>query len=471
MVEFRLEKSVTIVYDHYRPLSGECGASETSFIINLVVLLMSIGITAFSYVMGVTAYVFLVVIMMGSQLVLTVVLETVFSPVTCALSRLKIRRRLSWRRVLLREVALLVTFGVIAVAYWMIPAFSDLAMEKVYYPFLWTIVPSIVALSVPYFCLMDRLDVEEEDVYCHVGRAIITGQKTMSRFELANYIRSWIIKAFWLSVMQPPVVEKLRVLITYHWELIGDSPMSIFIMASTICYALDLFFAASGYVLNLKMFNTHTRTAEPTLLGWVVTVGCYWPFWGVLFYPYFFKYQAANQWNTCFVVGSMMWWIWASAIIMMEALYASATISAGIRFSNLTYRGLWNTGPYRWTKHPAYVFKNISWWLIYVPFLANSGILAIKCSLLLVGVNFVYYLRARTEERHLSHYPEYVAYAMWMNRHGIFRWCAMLMPFLRYEHSGSGTLTDFQVKVVENEERRFLMKNVLGQYDNGKAVI
>ena len=109
-----------------------------------------------------------------------------------------------------------------------------------------------------------------------------------------------------------------------------------------------------------------------------------------------------------------------------------ATISAGIRFSNLTYRGLWNTGPYRWTKHPAYVFKCVSWWLIYVPFLVHSGADAVKCTLLLVCVDVIYYWRAKTEERHLSHYPEYVAYALEMNERSIFRWAARLLPFLRY---------------------------------------
>ena len=423
---------MTVVNNSYRPLSSESGSSETSFFVNSLVLLLSVVITALSYLMGVTAYAVLTAILMCSQLVLTVVLESIFFPRACAMLHWRKRRQLNWRRVAFREVALLVTFGVIACVYWMFPAFSDQAMTKVYYPFLRIVMPFVVVLSIPYFCLMDRWDEDEEDVFCRVGRAICTCRKTLSRFEFENYIRSWGIKAFWLSIMQPPVVEKMRVFVTYHWHRIGDSPMSMFIMASTICYAIDLFFAASGYALNFKMFNAHTRTAEPTLLGWCVAIGFYWPFWGILFYPYFMKYQASNQWNTLFVVGSGMWWIWAVAIISMEFLYAAASISAGIRLSNLTYRGLWNTGPYRWTKHPAYVFKNISWWLIYVPFMLNSGTDAIRCTLLLLGVNAIYYLRARTEERHLSHYPEYVAYALDMNDRSIFRWCVKLFPFLKY---------------------------------------
>ena len=68
-----------------------------------------------------------------------------------------------------------------------------------------------------------------------------------------------------------------------------------------------------------------------------------------------------------------------------------------------------------------------------MPFMAASPLMAVKLSLLLLLNNVIYYLRARTEERHLSHYPEYVAYALEMNEKSIFRWVAKLMPFLKYK--------------------------------------
>ena len=160
---------------------------------------------------------------------------------------------------------------------------------------------------------------------------------------------------------------------------------------------------------------------------------CYWPFWGVLFYQFFFKYDSGQQWMKFFETGSFIWYAWFIAIIGLEFLYALATVAGGIRFSNLTYRGLWNTGPYRWTKHPAYVFKNLSWWLISMPFMQTGWQNALRASLLLLGVNIIYYLRAKTEERHLSHYPEYEAYALEMNDKSIFRWCTKLLPFLKYK--------------------------------------
>ena len=73
---------------------------------------------------------------------------------------------------------------------------------------------------------------------------------------------------------------------------------------------------------------------------------------------------------------------------------------------------------------------------------------AIKLSLLLLLNNAIYFLRAKTEERHLSHYPEYVAYALEMNEKSIFRWVARLLPFLRYRPPAKSDLM-FNV-----EERR-----------------
>ena len=425
-----------IVHNSYRPLRHEGGkeyGSESSFWINLVALILSIGIVIWRYVRG-NSPSELAVILFSSLLIITVALETVFFHRTCGWRRLRFRRRLSWRRVVFREVALLVTLLIIGAAYWLFPMFSDAAMKESYYPFLGLLIPLVVVVGIPYFCLMDRLDEEEEDVYVRLGQAIFSWRCTVTRFELGNYVRSWVVKAFWLSLMHPSMVEKIKWFVTCKWgEFAGDLGYG-FLVVSTACYAIDLCYAACGYLLNLKLINTHTRTAEPTLLGWVCTIICYWPFWAALFSPYFFHYQTKHEWGHFFAVGSTMWWIWGSLIIAMEFLYAMATVAAGIRFSNLTYRGLWATGPYRWTKHPAYVCKNISWWLISVPFLAVAcdGSSAIKSCLLLLGVNIVYYIRARTEERHLSHYPEYVAYALEMNEKSIFRWCARILPFLRY---------------------------------------
>jgi protein-S-isoprenylcysteine O-methyltransferase Ste14 len=95
-------------------------------------------------------------------------------------------------------------------------------------------------------------------------------------------------------------------------------------------------------------------------------------------------------------------------------------VAFGLRFSNLTHRGILTHGPYAWTKHPAYLAKNMFWWLATLPFLSVSGSVVemVRNSAILAIVSGVYYWRARTEERHLSADPAYRDYAAWMEQHG-----------------------------------------------------
>ena len=110
----------------------------------------------------------------------------------------------------------------------------------------------------------------------------------------------------------------------------------------------------------------------------------------------------------------------AFTLVALAAVYAWATVAFGLRFSNLTHRGILTHGPYAWTKHPAYVSKNLFWWFATLPFLATSGSFVdmVRNTVLLGLVSGVYYWRAATEEKHLSADPAYRDYAAWMERNG-----------------------------------------------------
>jgi protein-S-isoprenylcysteine O-methyltransferase Ste14 len=50
-------------------------------------------------------------------------------------------------------------------------------------------------------------------------------------------------------------------------------------------------------------------------------------------------------------------------MVLLTGIYAWATVAFGLRFSNLTYRGVLTNGPYAFTRHPAYLSKNAFWWM------------------------------------------------------------------------------------------------------------
>src|SRR5262249_31326336 len=115
--------------------------------------------------------------------------------------------------------------------------------------------------------------------------------------------------------------------------------------------------------------------------------------------------------------------------LILVGTYALSTVQFGIRFSNLTNRGIITNGPYRWLKHPAYVSKNLSYWLMSLPFLSTAGAgEGLRNSALLLGVNMIYYLRAKTEEDNWGNDPIYRDYEAFMRDHGLLGMMRRRLP-------------------------------------------
>ena len=126
--------------------------------------------------------------------------------------------------------------------------------------------------------------------------------------------------------------------------------------------------------------------------------------------------------------------------MLLTAVYSWATMAFGIRFSNLTHRGIITHGPYMFTRHPAYISKNMTWWIGSLPFLVTAGgwVEGARNVVLLGLVSGVYYWRAKTEEKHLLADPAYVAYWNWAQEHALVprlfaRMTGRTRPLIRLE--------------------------------------
>jgi protein-S-isoprenylcysteine O-methyltransferase Ste14 len=101
-------------------------------------------------------------------------------------------------------------------------------------------------------------------------------------------------------------------------------------------------------------------------------------------------------------------------MLLGVGVYAWATLALGLRASNLTNRGIVTTGPYRWIRHPAYVAKNLSWWIgatpLFLKFACTDPRRLVPAILGTAAWSGIYVLRALTEERHLGSDPDYQAY-------------------------------------------------------------
>jgi protein-S-isoprenylcysteine O-methyltransferase Ste14 len=224
------------------------------------------------------------------------------------------------------------------------------------------------------------------------------------------------------------VPGNFAVLVERPLDVILANPVEFCAAAVLFLYLVDVHVATVGYVLTLKPLDAHIRTANPYGMAWVAALICYPPFILMSGGPLDYQVNGA-EWDYWFADHPALLMIWGGLAVGFTAIYSWATLAFGIRFSNLTHRGVITHGPYRFTRHPAYVAKNISWWILSMPFLVTAGgpVEALRNCVLLLAVNGVYYWRAKTEEKHLLADPAYRDYWLWAQHHAFVpRLCARL---------------------------------------------
>ena len=278
--------------------------------------------------------------------------------------------------------------------------------------------PWLFVLSIPYVLIMDRFTIEPRDGAWHFGQ-LLTGRKSeFDREQIYHHLRAWAVKGFFLAFMISIVPGGFGDLVRLDLAEISGDPVAIAGWLITAMFVVDVQFATVGYLLTMKPLDAHIRTANPYLAGWVAALMCYPPF--ILMGddgPLNYHVNTAD-WAFWLEGQPGLLPIWGGILVLLTAVYAWATVAFGLRFSNLTHRGILTHGPYSWTKHPAYVAKNAFWWLASMPFLVTSGTVTdcVRNTALMALVSGVYYWRAKTEEKHLLADPAYKDYAEWMDR-------------------------------------------------------
>jgi protein-S-isoprenylcysteine O-methyltransferase Ste14 len=279
----------------------------------------------------------------------------------------------------------------------------------------------LVLLSVPYVIWLDRRLKEPRDGAWHFGSWVIGRTAEADRELLLDFLRSWAIKGFFLAFMLAivPGNWERAVGVSAEWILASPAQLALWLIAAM--FMIDVTMASIGYILTMKPLDAHIRSANPYASGWTAALLCY---------PPFMLMESALDYHQG-TAGSEGWIYWTDGwpllqavngawLVFLTGIYAWATVAFGLRFSNLTHRGILTHGPYAWSKHPAYVSKNLFWWCSVWPFLAVTGSFVdmVRNTVLLAIVSGIYYWRAKTEEKHLSADPAYREYAEWMARHG-----------------------------------------------------
>ncbi|MBX2797881.1 MAG: hypothetical protein KTR31_09440 [Myxococcales bacterium] len=320
--------------------------------------------------------------------------------------------------------------GMVLTVYWLAPEYAfGQDFYASYYQFLWTYAPWAAGLGLAYIAVLDRYLVDPRDAYWELGQLLLG--RAFDPEKVKDLLRGWVIKGFFVPLMYIYMVnniDELRRIVTSEWE-----PFWIYWhFLHSLGFLVDVSFTTMGYLLSVRVLDTHIRSSEPTMLGWVAAIVCYQPFFRLISDQYI-RYDNGFHWGDWLDDSPVVRLVWGAIMLVLVSVYSLSTVAFGCRFSNLTHRGVLTNGPYRYTKHPAYVSKVIYWWFKFVPFVyrGNAYQTFRDCFwMLLWGGN--YWLRGRTEEWHLSKDPDYVAYGLWMNDNGLFRAFGRWFPFLAY---------------------------------------
>ena len=173
----------------------------------------------------------------------------------------------------------------------------------------------------------------------------------------------------------------------------------VYSLCLPLLFFIDTIYFSFGYAFEAKFLQNTIRSVEPTLFGWAVTLVCYPPFNGM-----FSKYVSWHANDFISFKTETITFAVRIIILLLLAIYVWATVALGTRASNLTNRGIVSWGPYAYIRHPAYICKNLIWWVTIIPVMSITAFLAMSVW------SVIYFFRAVTEERHLGKDPDYQKY-------------------------------------------------------------
>ena len=228
-----------------------------------------------------------------------------------------------------------------------------------------------------------------------------------------------LLKAYFGPLMTMSLMAFMMAAVIHGKAIFAEPDMSFRVMFDRHGYwfavkgilFVDTLIFTVGYLVEIPRLRNEILSVDPTLMGWGAAMICYPPFnhyTGLILgspvsdFPQFDNPMAHLALNI--------------VLLTLMAVYASASVALGFKASNLTHRGIIGRGPYAFIRHPAYVCKNLAWWIGSGPLIAAGfaeswfkGVTAIAS---IAGWSMVYILRALTEEDHLrSVNGEYASYA------------------------------------------------------------
>jgi protein-S-isoprenylcysteine O-methyltransferase Ste14 len=274
-----------------------------------------------------------------------------------------------------------------------------------------------------------------EDHGWHFGLVVLQRYKEADWNAVRDGLFAWLVKGFFLPLNLCGVVGLFGGFRGREADILTADWPTLIATLDHMIFAVLLISIIPGYLFSARILGTEIKKTDETWFGWMVTFFCYPPVnrgVGSGWFAYV-SHSGSLPWITWFGSDGAASYTVGLVLVFFYLVHYWGESICCLRSSHLTNRGVITNGPFRVTKHPVYVAKCLAWSLIYLPFLTHNTLRGnITHGLSFLAFCSIYVMRGWIEERVLSTDPDYVAYALWMEDHSLFRFIGRRFPVLSF---------------------------------------
>lgn len=248
-------------------------------------------------------------------------------------------------------------------------------------------------------------DLPQDDKYWQLTLCILKAFRTNTQCDVIHYrqqsaalgARSLLVKYFFTPLLAGWLIQNIEHIVNLGWSFEGRFHQIVqFAIAAIIL--IDVLVFTCGYLTELPQLNNQIVSVDATFFGWFICLICYPPLNQIMFSIFDTTAPPDFLLNHLMLEKATL-----LCVLLLWLCYVWASVALGFKASNLTNRGIVDSGPYAYIRHPAYAAKVLLWIL-------SCFLLGEKSIPLVTLLAVVYGLRAWTEERHLNQDPAYQRY-------------------------------------------------------------
>jgi hypothetical protein len=169
----------------------------------------------------------------------------------------------SWQRSLTKLGGLFGSLGFVALLYWLLPEYHGVFYDR-YYQMLRLVLPPWLLLALPYFFFIDRHMPQPRDGYWHMGKLVTFHWAAVDSRIVGQHLLGWLIKGFFLPLMFTYLCNDLAKFLAQDFAQLTSFKFWFDFLHSSL-YFIDVGLVSMGYLMSLRLTDTHFRSAEPTM--------------------------------------------------------------------------------------------------------------------------------------------------------------------------------------------------------------